>query len=58
MRQIKGVSELLRSGVPLLNDLGLVVHWKIIRGGERFVAVTTPSRPRSPACTGRVTPAG
>lgn len=27
-----GVSELLRSGVPLLNDLGMVVAWKIIGG--------------------------
>jgi trehalose synthase len=35
-----GVSELLRSSVPLLNDLGLVAHWKIIRGDERFFHVT------------------
>lgn len=35
-----GVSELLRSGVPLLNDLGLVAHWKIIRGDEGFFGVT------------------
>ncbi|MEZ5318125.1 MAG: glycosyltransferase [Vicinamibacterales bacterium] len=35
-----GVSELLRSGVPILNDLGLVAHWKIIRGDERFFQVT------------------
>ena len=35
-----GVSELLRSGVPLLNDLGLIAHWKIIRGDERFFQVT------------------
>ena len=35
-----GVSELLRSGVPILNDLGLVAHWKIIRGDARFFQVT------------------
>lgn len=35
-----GVSELLRSTVPLMNDAGLDVHWKTIRGGERFFEVT------------------
>lgn len=35
-----GISELLRSGVPILNDLGLVAHWKIISGDERFFQVT------------------
>jgi trehalose synthase len=35
-----GVSELLRSGVPILNDLGLVAHWKIIRGDDLFFQVT------------------
>ena len=35
-----GVSELLRSVVPLLNDLGLVADWRIIRGDERFFSVT------------------
>ena len=35
-----GVSELLRSVVPLLNDLGLVADWRIIRGDERFFQVT------------------
>ena len=35
-----GVSELLRSIVPLLNDLGIVAHWRIIRGDERFFEVT------------------
>lgn len=35
-----GVSELLRSGVPLLNDLGLVAHWKIIHGDDLFFQVT------------------
>jgi trehalose synthase len=35
-----GVSELLRSAVPLLNDLGIATHWKIIRGDERFFQVT------------------
>jgi hypothetical protein len=35
-----GVSELLRSGVPLLNDLGLVCDWKIISGDDAFFQVT------------------
>lgn len=35
-----GVSELLRSVVPLLNDLGLVVDWKVISGEDRFFQVT------------------
>lgn len=35
-----GVSELLRSVVPLLNDLGIVAHWRVIRGEEHFFAVT------------------
>lgn len=35
-----GVSELLRSGIPLLNDLGLVADWQIIRGDQAFFQVT------------------
>ena len=35
-----GVAELLRSGIPLLNDLGLVADWKIITGEGRFFDVT------------------
>ncbi|MBI3185865.1 MAG: glycosyltransferase [Myxococcales bacterium] len=35
-----GVSELLRSVVPLLNDLGLIAHWRIVSGGESFFQVT------------------
>ena len=35
-----GVSELLRSVVPLLNDLGLIADWKIISGDDRFFSVT------------------
>jgi len=35
-----GVSELLRASVPILNDLGLVAHWKTIAGDERFFRVT------------------
>jgi trehalose synthase len=35
-----GVSELLRSLVPLERDLGLVSDWRIIRGDERFFQVT------------------
>lgn len=35
-----GVSELLRSVVPLLRDLGLVAHWRIISGDEPFFRVT------------------
>lgn len=35
-----GVSELLRSIVPLLNDLGLVAEWQVISGDEDFFAAT------------------
>jgi trehalose synthase len=35
-----GVSELLRSTVPILNDLGLVADWKTISGDDRFFQVT------------------
>lgn len=35
-----GVSELLRSVVPLLNDLGLVADWRIISGDQQFFQVT------------------
>jgi trehalose synthase len=35
-----GVSELLRSMVPIMNDLGLVTEWKTIAGDERFFQVT------------------
>ena len=31
-----GVSELLRSSVPLLRDLGLDVEWQVITGDEPF----------------------
>lgn len=35
-----GVSELLRSHVPLMNALGLVADWKIISGDSDFFDVT------------------
>ena len=35
-----GVSELLRSSVPLLRDLGLTVDWKVIGGDPDFFAAT------------------
>jgi trehalose synthase len=35
-----GVSELLRSTVPLYNDLGLIADWKIITGDNAFFEVT------------------
>lgn len=35
-----GVSELLRSLVPLERDLGLVADWKIISGDDQFFDVT------------------
>jgi trehalose synthase len=35
-----GVSELLRSVVPLLNDLGVTAHWRIINGDDPFFQVT------------------
>jgi trehalose synthase len=35
-----GVSELLRSSVPLLRDLGLEAEWKVIGGGQAFFTAT------------------
>ncbi|WP_020658928.1 glycosyltransferase [Amycolatopsis benzoatilytica] len=35
-----GVSELLRSAIPLYRDLGVHATWKIINGGPEFFAVT------------------
>jgi trehalose synthase len=35
-----GVSELLRSSVPLLRDLGLTVDWKVIGGSQGFYRAT------------------
>ncbi len=35
-----GVSELLRSSVPLLRDLGLTVDWKVIGGSQEFFRAT------------------
>lgn len=35
-----GVAELLRSSVPLLNDLGVIADWKIISGDQTFFEVT------------------
>jgi trehalose synthase len=35
-----GVAEMLRSEVPLLRDLGLDAHWKLIRGDNAFFSVT------------------
>ena len=35
-----GVSELLRSSVPLLHDLGLAVDWKVISGRQDFFRAT------------------
>jgi trehalose synthase len=35
-----GVSELLRSSVPLLRDLGLNVDWKVISGRQDFFRAT------------------
>lgn len=35
-----GVSELLRSVVPLTNDLGIISDWRLISGDEAFFRVT------------------
>ena len=35
-----GVSELLRSLVPLERDLGLATDWRVITGDERFFSIT------------------
>ena len=39
-----GVSELLRSVVPLMNDLGIVAHWKI--GRELILLTAAGGNPR------------
>ncbi len=35
-----GVSELLRSEIPILRDLGLMADWQVITGDESFFRVT------------------
>ena len=35
-----GVSELLRSVIPILRDLGIDAHWQVIFGDEKFFQVT------------------
>lgn len=35
-----GVAEILRSLIPLLQDVGLEVGWEVISGGEEFFSVT------------------
>jgi trehalose synthase len=35
-----GVAEILNRLVPLANELGLKVHWDVMRGGEDFFEVT------------------
>ena len=35
-----GVSEILRSTVPLLNDIGLVADWKVTSGDDAFFHVS------------------
>ncbi|MEO5656501.1 MAG: glycosyltransferase [Nitrospiria bacterium] len=35
-----GVAEILMRMVPLLNELGVHTDWTVIKGGERFYAVT------------------
>jgi trehalose synthase len=34
-----GTAELLNSSVPLMNDLGLDMHWQVVRGSEDDAAV-------------------
>jgi trehalose synthase len=35
-----GVSELLRSETPLLEDLGLIPEWRVVSGDENFFRIT------------------
>ncbi len=35
-----GVAEILTRMIPLLKDLGIDAHWRVIKGNERFFAVT------------------
>ncbi len=52
-----GVAEILRSEVPLLQDLGLVVDWKIITGDEAFFRVTKTIHNGLQGATRELTPA-
>ena len=56
-----GVSEILYTLVPLMRDVGLDVHWRVIMGREEFFNVTKlmhnslqgdPQRPHRPAVGG------
>ncbi|HEU0028220.1 MAG TPA: glycosyltransferase [Ktedonobacterales bacterium] len=51
-----GVSELLRSVVPLLNDLGLRAKWQVISGGERFFHATKAIHNGLQGSARRITP--
>ena len=35
-----GVAEILNRMIPLLNELGLRAHWRVIKGGEKFFSIT------------------
>ncbi|HLA38014.1 MAG TPA: glycosyl transferase family 1, partial [Candidatus Brocadiales bacterium] len=35
-----GVAEILHRLLPLLRELGVDAHWDLIKGGEKFFAVT------------------
>ena len=35
-----GVAEMLSRVVPLMNDLGLIAEWQVIKGSEEFFSVT------------------
>jgi trehalose synthase len=51
-----GVSELLRSMVPLLNDLGLIADWKVISGDDEFFGVTKKIHNSLQGASGTLTP--
>ena len=40
-----GTAELLNSSVPLMIDLGLDVHWQVVRASEEDAAVATRDVP-------------
>jgi len=50
-----GVAEILNRMVPFLQELGIDAHWDVIKGGERFFAVTKKIHNALHGATERIT---
>ncbi len=50
-----GVTEILNRMVPFLQELGIDAHWDVIKGGERFFAVTKKIHNALHGATERIT---